>query len=234
VNFPFVFKSIVKENGGVSKARNAGIGAARGKYIGFIDSDDSIRPETCELFERAILLDSDIIIAAYYKQEKNGNIVIQGKLPFEEYTKMDIDLYLALLYGKGHAGQAAIWNKLYRAELIKDKPIPSMKTEDVAWSPYIASYAQTFSYIDTPLYEYLRREGSTSDIINKNTSLDIFERRMKSINYFIENGNPQKRGLLYEIAKKRLEWHIKFTDDNSLYIQELDRLRSEHSNHESL
>ena len=34
-----------KENGGLSSARNAGLDAAAGAYIGFVDSDDWIAPE---------------------------------------------------------------------------------------------------------------------------------------------------------------------------------------------
>ena len=41
-------KVIHKENGGVSSARNAGLKASCGEYIGFVDSDDFIQPDMFE------------------------------------------------------------------------------------------------------------------------------------------------------------------------------------------
>ena len=48
------FRLIMKENGGVSSARNEGIRQATGEYIIFCDSDDEIKPELCEELLSAI------------------------------------------------------------------------------------------------------------------------------------------------------------------------------------
>lgn len=44
---------IHKENGGLSSARNAGIAASHGDYIGFVDSDDWVEPDMFELLYKA-------------------------------------------------------------------------------------------------------------------------------------------------------------------------------------
>ncbi len=61
-------KVIHKENGGLSSARNAGIDASRGRYIGFVDSDDWVAPQYLEKLLRNLKeTDADICeCGAYY------------------------------------------------------------------------------------------------------------------------------------------------------------------------
>jgi len=50
---------IRQENRGVSAARNAGISASRGKYVCFLDSDDTMMPNKAEVQARALEAHSD-------------------------------------------------------------------------------------------------------------------------------------------------------------------------------
>ena len=55
------------KNGGLSSARNAGIDVARGKYLGFVDSDDYIEKDMYELlYDNIVKEQADLSICGIY------------------------------------------------------------------------------------------------------------------------------------------------------------------------
>ena len=70
-----------KENGGVSSARNTGLDNAEGEYIIFVDSDDYMKSQMCEiLYNKLIQEQADIVICGteetgggFWKPERNEN-----------------------------------------------------------------------------------------------------------------------------------------------------------------
>src|SRR4051812_9727086 len=62
-------KIIDQLNGGVSSARNAGIKAANGNYIGFVDPDDWIDNEMYEnLYQMVQTEQADIVMCSYIRE----------------------------------------------------------------------------------------------------------------------------------------------------------------------
>ena len=67
-----------KKNGGVSSARNAGLSLAVGKYVMFIDADDTISENALDaLYSAAEINDADIVYGKYCIASKEGLSVRQ-------------------------------------------------------------------------------------------------------------------------------------------------------------
>lgn len=198
--------SLQKENGGVADTRNVGIKAATGEYIAFMDNDDLIRPDMLEKLYTTITKNNcDIAVAPLYRLSDKGYSV-HCELPFEVDVAIDIDKYLDILYTQNFYN-CAIWNKLYRASLVKEHPLGILKYEDVSWTPCILSWAKTFCFLNTPFYEWDRklRPETFGQVLAKMPENDLYENRKLAMMFFVENGNPEKISYLREIAKRRLE-----------------------------
>ncbi len=198
-------KSLQKQNGGVADTRNVGIKAANGDYIAFMDNDDMIRPDMLEsLYDTITKNNCDIAIAPLYRLIDSG-YTTHCNLPFKPDTAYDIDEYLSILYTP-NLYNCAIWNKLYKASIVKAHPLGLLKYEDVSWTPCILSWAKTFCFLDTPYYEWDRklRPQTFGDVLAKMPQDELFEHRKQAMLFFVENGNPAKLPYLKEIAKRRL------------------------------
>lgn len=75
--YPHIFKVFHQKNAGISAARNAGISASTGKYIGFIDDDDHISNQYVEkIMSTAYLHDADIVKSAYRNCNDSGDMLL--------------------------------------------------------------------------------------------------------------------------------------------------------------
>ena len=157
-------------NAGVSSARNKGLRAARGKYIIFIDSDDSLEPYALEtMYVKAEELELDLLLFDGKTIFENSGL----EQAFGDYVSYYIrkEIYPGVsdgpsLYTKMAANRdykVSVNTQFIRRRLLEDKAIrfyPGIIHEDNLFSFQVIQSALRAAHIPDKLYCRLIRENS--------------------------------------------------------------------------
>lgn len=178
------FRLIKQQNQGVSVARNTGLQAARGTYIGFVDADDEVAPQWFStLLEIGMQDDLDVIVAQYEYEIGGMKKVVSYPFPHDRTLTQTEISKLVLPYFLEHDNMNAVWNKLYRRSLIADANLlfPRGMTlgEDRWFNLLFFSRAKSMYYIRTTGYYYKETQNSaTRDRLRHNDfakALEVYE-----------------------------------------------------------
>lgn len=177
---------IHKKNGGLSEARNTGINIAKGKYIGFVDSDDWIEIDMYEkMYKKMIEENADIAICGRVVEYSNRT---SKKWYNENYMIMNnIDAIVALDSFKSF--DMAAWDKLYKTELFSNIKYPvGKKCEDCYVTYRLFDKCDKIIYIPECFYHYFQREGSITK--SKKVNMDYVYGSVEQLKY-IEKNHPE-------------------------------------------
>lgn len=180
------FQVVHQENKGVSAARNAGLDAARGEWIGFVDSDDWVEKNFLhELYDKACLNNADVAVCGIFEHTKAGRKNRVYTLPKE---KEEI-LYWFIIH-PDYMNYPV--NKIYRKQILKKDirfPLGIAICEDLWFCFRVCFFAQNVVSVNVPLYHYNRLN---LDSATNNYKLKYFEDKVQVTNNIMEFLNEQE------------------------------------------
>lgn len=172
-------KYFKNKNQGIGKTRNFGIEKASGKCLMFLDSDDYLSEDACEvMYEKMEKEKLDLVICNFYQVTGNHKEEVRIKEFDNTSLKENKELLLEV--------NLSPWNKLYKSELIKKnniKFIEDLKYEDAPFVVEAMDKAKEIGQIKSPLNYYVVHKNSETTVRDEKI-FDIIKIMDKIRKYF--------------------------------------------------
>lgn len=193
-------KVIHQKNGGLAAARNTGLRVAKGNYICFVDSDDTIQPETLKECLDA-LRHTDAPVLVFGAKAFNDGAIYQKESDFDNWLIPKYSGMHHLTFEKMRRTAQCVWNKIYSRRFLELNNIQfneGLLYEDISftWSIYLEDI--DFYYLPKCFYYYRLRQGSIMEESLKEKSFDSVKDHLINVECVIDRFvNDKQRVIEY-------------------------------------
>ena len=191
---------IHQANAGLSAARNAGIEAAHGAWLSFVDSDDYIAPQFYEkLYQTAQRTDADCVMCSVQNVDESGKPIDSALMRVADEVKTGQEV-LRKIGRDDVTPYLTAWNKLYRRKLFNTLRYPAgRQNEDVFVFAELFCQVQRAACVAEPLYFYRKRIDS---IMNSAVTLRNLDEMWAYVNCFEHLQQDNEESILKETEKR--------------------------------
>lgn len=217
-------KIVNKPNGGLSDARNAGLNVATGTYIMFVDSDDYLAPNSCEVLYNAIKETDLEFVSANFAFTNNDGTPWKKPMFSDKFenTELSIEDYKKSFY----LLNCGVWNKIFKRDFIEKNNLRfeiGLPSEDDIFVTLAFMKAKKSYFINNVVYYYRQRDIKKGNLsISYNCSMDYFKGINKTYKIVYKNfkANKQMDFYRYYYAKRISYILYKFVDSTVLTDKE--------------
>ena len=153
-------KVIHQKNGGVSRARNAGLDIANGEYITFADPDDYLDINAYKTSYNYAKNDDVDILNFNYRSFKDG---YDNHINDIDFSNSEVISCKDYIYNKKY-GKTNIWNRFFKYEIIQKHKLRFIENldsaEDICFLFMTLGGAKRIKVIPAKFYNYRRRANS--------------------------------------------------------------------------